>query len=136
MHTLATPNATPTTAQPPRLMACVRESMRVHRYALSTERTYCHWIKRFILFHGKRHPRDMGAAEVEGFLTHLATAENVAASTQNQALHAVLYLYKQVLGIDLPWLDGIVRARESKRLPVVLTQRETAALLRHVYGDY
>ena len=134
MQTLAERNATPTTGQQPKLMDRVRESLRVHRYALSTERTYCHWIKRFILFHGKRHPADMGAAEVEAFLSHLATAGRVSASTQNQAMHAVLYLYKHVLGTDLPWLDGIVRARESKRLPVVLTQRETAALLRHVHG--
>jgi len=118
----------------PRLMDRVRESLRLHRYALSTERTYCHWIKRFIFFHDKRHPAEMGAAEVEAFLTHLATSENVAASTQNQAMNAVLYLYKNVLGIDLPWLDNVVRARESKRLPAVLTQRETAAMLRHVHG--
>lgn len=128
-------NATPApTAQQPRLMDRVRESLRVKRYALSTERTYCHWIKRFILHHNKRHPLEMGAPEVEAFLSHLATAENVSAKTQNQAMHAVLYLYKQVLGIDLPWLDGITRARESKRLPGVLTQRETQALLRHVHG--
>ncbi len=120
--------------QQPRLMDRVRESLRRHRYALSTERTYCHWIKRFIFFHDKRHPAEMGAAEVEAFLTHLATAENVAASTQNQAMHAVLYLYKQVLDVELPWLDNVVRARESKRLPAVLTQREVAALLRHLHG--
>lgn len=133
MPAIAELNATACNQQP-RLMDRVRESLRVHRYALSTERTYCHWIKRFIFFHGKRHPAGMSAPEVEAFLTHLATAERVSASTQNQAMHAVLYLYKQVLSIDLPWLDGIVRARESKRLPVVLTQREIAALLRHVHG--
>jgi integron integrase len=135
MQAIAERNATPAAAKPQKLMDRVVESLRVHRYALSTERTYCHWIKRFIFFHGKRHPSTMGAAEVEAFLTHLATAERVTASTQNQALHAVLYLYKQVLGVELPWLDGIVRARESKRLPTVLTQRETAALLRHVHGS-
>ena len=129
---IQTPAATP--HQAPRLMDRVRETLRLHRYALSTERTYCHWIKRFIFFHDKRHPAEMGAAEVEAFLTHLATTENVSASTQNQAMHAVLYLYKNVLGVDLPWLDNVVRARESKRLPAVLTQRETAALLRHVHG--
>lgn len=127
--------ATPAQAAPqPGLMAHVRETLRVNRYALSTERNYCHWIWRFILFHGKRSPREMGAPEVEAFLSHLATAENVSAKTQNQALHAVLFLYKRVLGIDLPWIDGITRARESKRIPVVLTQRETQALLRHVSG--
>ena len=123
-----------TVAQQPRLMDRVRAALRVAHYALSTERTYCHWIKRYIPHHGKQHPLEMGAPEVEAFLSHLATAENVSASTQNQALHAVLYLYKHVLGIDLPWLDGITRARESKRLPAVLTQRETQALLRHVHG--
>jgi len=122
------------TTQQPRLMDRVRESMRVTHYALSTERSYCHWIKRFIIHHGKRHPSEMGAAEVEQFLTHLATRENVSAGTQNQAMHSILYLYRQVLGIELPWLDGITRARESKRIPTVLTQRETQALLRHVSG--
>ncbi len=121
-------------AQQPRLMDRVRESLRVHHYALSTERSYCHWIKRYIIHHGKRHPADMGAAEVEQFLSHLATSGNVSAKTQNQAMHAVLYLYKRVLGVDLPWLDGITRARESKRIPVVLTIRETQALLRHTHG--
>lgn len=110
------------TGNQPRLMDRVRASMRVAHYALSTERSYCHWIRRYILHHGKRHPADMGAAEVEAFLSYLATAENVSAKTQNQAMHAVLYLYKRVLGVDLPWLDGITRARESKRIPVVLTQ--------------
>ena len=128
-------NATPLSqAQQPRLMDRVRESLRVHHYALSTERSYCHWIKRYIIHHGKRHPAEMGADEVERFLSHLATSENVSAKTQNQAMHAVLYLYKRVLGVDLPWLDGITRARESKRIPVVLTIRETQALLRHTHG--
>ena len=127
-------NATVATAQPPRLMDRVRAALRVAHYALSTERTYCHWIKRYILHHNKRHPLEMGAAEVGEFLSHLAAVENVSASTQNQAMHAVLYLYKHVLGVDLPWLDGVTRARESKRLPVVLTQREMQALLRHVHG--
>lgn len=126
--------ATVATAQQPRLMDRVRAALRVAHYALSTERTYCHWIKRYILHHNKRHPLEMGAAEVGEFLSHLAAVENVSASTQNQAMHAVLYLYKHVLGVDLPWLDGVTRARESKRLPVVLTQRETQALLRHVHG--
>lgn len=128
-------NATPATAaQQPGLMAHVRETLRVHHYALSTERNYCHWIWRFVLHHGKRSPREMGAAEVEQFLSHLATAENVSAKTQNQAMHAILFLYRRVLGIELPWLDGITRARESKRIPVVLTVRETQALLRHTHG--
>ena len=134
MHAIAETNATHHAAQQPRLMDLVRASLRVAHYALSTERTYCHWIKRYILFHNKRHPVEMDAAEVQAFLSHLATAERVSASTQNQAMHAVLYLYKQVLGIELPWLDGVTRAKESKRLPSVLTLRETQALLRHVHG--
>jgi integron integrase len=127
--------ATPAVAaQQPRLMDRVRASLRVAHYSLSTERVYCHWIKRFILFHGKRHPSEMGAPEVEAFLSHLAVADRVSATTQNQAMHAILYLYKQVLGVDLPWLEGITRARVSQRLPSVLTMRETQALLRHVHG--
>ena len=127
----------PTSAadQPPRLMDRIRASLRVAHYSLSTERTYCHWIKRFIFFHDKRHPSEMGAPEVEAFLSHLASVGRVSSSTQNQAMHAVLYLYKKVLGVDLPWLDGVTKARESRRLPVVLTQRETQALLRHVTGS-
>ncbi|MBW7896563.1 MAG: integron integrase [Opitutaceae bacterium] len=135
MTEIAERNATPAqTAQQPRLMDRVRESLRVHHYALSTERSYCHWIKRYIMHHGKRHPAEMGATEVEQFLSHLATAESVSSKTQNQAMHAVLYLYKRVLGVDLPWLDGVTRARESKRIPVVLTHREMQALLRHTHG--
>ena len=98
MQTLAAPNTTETTQQP-RLMDRVRESLRVHRYALSTERTYSHWIKRFILHHGKRHPLDMGAAEVEAFLSHLATAGQVSASTQNQAMHAILDTKEAVINV-------------------------------------
>ena len=120
--------------QQPKLLDRMREAIRVKHYALATERTYIHWAKRFILFHNKRHPAEMGAPEVEAFRSALATERNVSASTQNQAMHAVLYLYKNVLGIDLPWLDNVVRAKESKRLPAVLTQRETAAMLRHVHG--
>lgn len=123
-----------TTARPPKLLDRVRERIRVKHYALSTERTYIHWIRAYIFHHGIRHPKDMGAAEVEAFLSHLATARDVSANTQNQAMHALLFLYREVLGIDLPWLDGITRAKPSKRLPVVLTQAETQALLRHTAG--
>jgi len=100
---------------------------------LTTEDCYVQWITRFILFHHKRHPRDMGAAEVEQFLTHLAVQAHVSASTQNQALNALLFLYKQVLEIDLGRLDA-VRARRPKRLPVVLAAEEVAAVLGHVEG--
>lgn len=121
--------------QQPRLMDRVREALRVRHYALTTERTYCHWIKCYIYHHNKRHPADMGAAEVEQYLSHLATQRDVAASTQNQAMHALLFLYRHVLGVELPWLDNITRARESKRLPSVLTQAEAAALLRNLPND-
>ena len=120
--------------KPPRLLDQVRERICVLHYSRSTEKTYLHWIKFFIHFHGLRHPRDMGAAEVEAFLSHLATARDVAAGTQNQAMHAILFLYKQVIGVDLPWLDGITRAKPSKRLPVVLTQGEAQRLLAATCG--
>lgn len=94
------------------------------------------WIKRFILFHGKRHPQEMGAAEVEAFLTHLAVTGKVSASTQNQALSALLFLYKEVLSIDLPWLDKVVRAKQPQRLPVVLTRTEVQAVLVRMSGTY
>ena len=122
------------TPRPVKLLDQVRERIRVLHYSRSTETTYLYWIRFFILYHNKRHPRDMGAAEVEDFLSHLATQREVAAGTQNQAMHAVLFLYKQALGIDLPWLDGITRAKPSQRLPVVLTQDETRRLLAQTRG--
>ena len=118
----------------PRLLDQVRQRICVKHYSRSTEKTYIHWIKAYIHFHHLRHPRDMGAAEVEAYLSHLATERDVAAGTQNQAMHAILFLYKEVLGIDLPWLNGITRAKPSKRLPTVLTQAEAQALLRHTSG--
>jgi len=119
--------------RPPRLLDQVRQVLRVRHYALRTETCYVQWITRFILFHGKRHPRDMGAAEIEQFLTHLAVNGRVSASTQNQAFHALLFLYQQVLEIDLGRIDA-VRARRPKRLPVVLAAAEVAAVLEHVDG--
>ena len=95
----------------PRLLDRVREEMRLRHYSLRTEKTYSEWIKRYILFHDKRHPSGMGETEITAFLTWLATDRKVAASTQNQALAALLFLYKNVLGVELDWLDGIVRAR-------------------------
>lgn len=94
----------------PRLLDQVRERLRVKHYSLRTEESYLQWIRRFILFHGKKHPREMGVAQVEAFLSHLATDARVAASTQNQALSALLFLYREVLQVDRPWLDGVVRA--------------------------
>jgi integron integrase len=109
------------------------EILRVRHYALRTEECYVQWIKRFILFHGKRHPQEMGAAEIEAFLTHLAVHEHVAASTQNQAFNALLFLYQQVLEIELPRIDA-VRARRPTRLPVVMARAEVRQVLQAVAG--
>src|SRR5262250_2718054 len=106
----------------PRLLDRVREAIRLKHYSIRTEQAYVDWIRRFIRFHGKRHPATLGAPEVESFLTDLAVARNVAAPTQNQAKSALLFLYKDVLDIELPWLEDIQSARAPKRLPVVLTR--------------
>lgn len=119
---------------PPKLLDQVRDRIRVKHYSIRTETQYVQWIKRFILFHNKRHPQEMGAAEVEAFLTHLAVEGLVAASTQNQALSALLFLYKEVLGIDLPWLNNVVRAKQPQRLPVVLTRSEVREVLARMKG--
>ncbi len=119
---------------PPRLLDQVRDEIRLRHYSMRTEDAYLGWIKRFILFHRKRHPRDMGAEEVTQFLTHLAVEGNVSASTQNQALNAILFLYRAILKIDLPWLDGIHRAKKPLRLPVVLTRDEVKRLLAQLDG--
>jgi len=113
----------------PKLLDQVRERLRVKHYCLRTEDAYLGWIKRYILFHGKRHPSGMGKEEVEAFLTHLAVERNVAAATQGQALSALLFLYHEVLGQILPWLDEVTRAKKPQRLPTALTQAETAALV-------
>lgn len=113
----------------PRLMDEVRRRIRLKHYSLRTEQAYTGWIRRFIFANEKRHPRELGAAEVEGFLTRLAVEGNVAASTQNQALSALLFLYREVLKIDLPWLKEVVRAKRPRRLPTVLSRDEIAALL-------
>lgn len=120
----------------PRLLEQVRQSLRLRHYSYRTEQQYLWWIRRFILFHRKRHPRDMGAAEVEAFLTVLAVQGDVAAATQNQALAALLFLYRHVLKQDLPWLKNMVRARKPKRLPLVLTREETRAVLAQLPGVY
>lgn len=118
----------------PRLLDQVRDRLRVKHYSLRTEDSYLHWIRRFIAFHGKKHPREMGGPQVEAFLSHLATVGRVAASTQNQALSALLFLYREVLQFDLPWLDGVVRAKRPKHVPVVLTENEVRALLAQLEG--
>ena len=102
----------------PRLLDQVRAAIRTHHYSRRTEKAYVFWVRRFVLFHGKRHPAQTGAAEVSAFLSHLATARNVYASTQNQALSALLFLYQKVLGVQPPWMDGLVRAKRPARLRV------------------
>jgi integron integrase len=118
----------------PRLLDELRAQLRVRNYAYRTEQVYADWVRRFILFHGKRHPREMGAVEITAFLSHLATERGVSASTQNQAKSAILFLYQHVLGTDLPWLDEVVSAKVSRRLPVVLTSREVRCLLQSLDG--
>ena len=112
-------NETPVAPQPPKLLDQVRDRLRVKHYSIRTETQYVQWICRFIMFHDKRHPREMGVAQLEAFLTHLAVEGRVAASTQNQALSALLFLYREVLAINLPCLDNVVRAKTPQRLPVV-----------------
>jgi integron integrase len=118
----------------PRLLDQVRAAIRSRHYSRQTEKTYVYWVKYFIYFHGKRHPVELGAQEVSAFLSWLATERNVAAATQNQALSALLFLYKHVLGRDLPWLDDLVRAKRPVRLPVVLSEAEVRAVLAHLEG--
>ena len=117
----------------PFLESC-RQKIRLKHYSVRTEQAYLDWIKRFILFQGKRHPAALGAPEVAAFLTHLAIDRGVSASTQNQAKSALLFMYKQVLGAELPWLDHVERAKAPQRLPVVLTQDEVAAVLKRLDG--
>lgn len=119
---------------PPRLLPLVRRTLRTEHYSPRTEEAYVGWIVRFVHFAGLRHPRELGAADVERFLNHLANEGKVAAATQNQALAALLYLYKKVLGVALPWLDNLVRAPQRPRLPVVLSKAEVAAVLAQLHG--
>ena len=117
-----------------KLLDQVRESMRLKHYALSTEEAYVSWIKRFILFHHKRHPKDMGVLEIEAFLTYLATDQHVAASTQNQALNALLFLYRRVLQLNLDNSIEAIRAKRSTYLPTVLTKDETLRVIGAMSG--
>lgn len=119
----------------PKLLDSVRERLRLAHYSYRTEQQYVQWIRRFILFHGKRHPAELSAEEVERFLTHLAVDRKVSASTQNQALSSLLFLYRRVLGIELPWLENITRAKRPARLPVVLSQEEVHNLLASMHGQ-
>jgi len=142
----------PTAGKGKKLLEQMRDVMRVKHYSFRTEQTYCDWVERFILFHARgggakkgesqagslryvwRHPRELGAAEVGEFLTHLARDGNVAASTQNQALSALLFLYKQVLKEEIGWLEGVERAKKPARLPVVLTRAEVHRIFAHLHG--
>jgi len=121
-------------ARPPRLLDQVRDAIRRRHYSDRTAQSYVHWVKRFILFSDKRHPKDMGAQEVSAFLSHLARDRDVAAATQNQALAALLFLYKEVLGQALPWLDRVERAKRPARLPAVLSVAEIQRLLAEMDG--
>ena len=117
-----------------KLLDQVRQAIRARHYSKRTERTYADWIKRFILFQGKRHPLEMGETEIDQFLTDLAVNKRVSASTQNQALSALLFLYQHVLKKPLEWIDPAVRAKKPKRLPVVLTKQEVKAIIRLMEG--
>jgi len=119
-----------------RLLDEVRKAIRLRHYSYRTEKTYVHWIWRFVVFHGKQHPKLLGGEEVEKFLSHLAQERNVAAATQSQALAALLFLYKRVLNVDLPWIHNVVRATRPKRLPTVLGQQEVQSVLANLQGVY
>lgn len=126
--------STPT--QPPKLLDQVRLAIRYRHYSIKTEKSYVYWIRWFIRYHGLRHPRDMGAAEVTAFLSFLAAERNVAVATQQQALSALLFLYKQVLKIDLPWLENLVRPKKPARLPTVLNPSEIQKILSLMDGQH
>jgi integron integrase len=119
----------------PKLLDQVRAAIRVRHFSIRTEQAYLHWVREFILFHNKRHPSDMGQPEVTAFLSHLALDRNVAASTQNQAMSAILFLYRHVLKQPLDWLDNVERAQKSSRLPVVFTRAEVQAILDRLDGS-
>lgn len=124
----------PATPPRPRLLDRVRHAVRARHYSRRTEKAYVAWTRRYVLFHGKRHPSEMGAAEMTAYLSALATRGNVSASTQNQALSALLFLYRDVLGQEVPWLDDVVRAKRTTRLPVVLARDEVRAVIRQLRG--
>ena len=127
--------ASPPELRATRLLDQVRERIRYKHYSLRTEQAYVQWVRMFVKWHGLRHPRDMGQLEIEGFLAMLANERRVAAATHIQALSALLFLYREVLGMDLPWLDGVQRPRTPKRIPSVLTVDEVAALLSALPTD-
>ena len=122
-------NQIPPTSQKPKLLDQVRHAIRARHYSYRTEKAYVHWVKRFVFFHDKRDPAEMGEAEIGRFLSALATELQVSASTQNQALNALLFLYKEVLHKQIGFVDGVVRAKRPQRLPVVLTRQEIKSIL-------
>jgi len=121
-------------SDPPRLLDSVRLAIRARHYSIRTEEAYVAWIRRFIVFHGKRHPRELGESEINAFLTHLAVEERVSSSTQSQALASLLFLYRHVLEIPFPRLESLIRAKRPRRLPVVLTREEVRAVLGELEG--
>ena len=132
--TLAVHETSLAEAAKPRLLDRVRAARRSRHDSRRTEEAYVSWIRRYILFHGKRHPVEMSAPEITRLLSALAVKDKVAASTQNQALSALLFLYREVLELDVPWLDGLVRPRRPERLPVVLTRDEVRAVIERLEG--
>jgi integrase len=125
----------PSSAPKPKLLDQVREAIRMRHFSPRTEETYVHWIKRFIFFHNKRHPAEMAEPEIARFLSNLASESRVSGSTQNQALNALLFLYHYVLGKEIGYVNGVVRAKKAPRLPVVLTRGEIQALLSYLNGS-
>jgi integrase len=119
-----------------RLLDQLREQIRYLHYSLRTEEAYVYWVKKFVHFHGLKHPRDMGQVEVETFLTYLAVQRKVSVSTHRQALSALLFLYQKVLGIELPWMEDLARPVPKKRIPVVLTRTEVQAVLGKMEGQH
>jgi site-specific recombinase XerD len=126
----------PSGGRPSRRLDQVRDKLRTLHYSYRTEQQYLQWVRRYILFHQTRHPREMGAPEVDALLSHLAVVRKVSASTQNQALAALLFLYQKVLAVDLPWLRDVVRAKPSRHLPVVSTHKEVRAVLARLADEY
>jgi len=121
-------------SKPPHLLKALRDAIRLKHYSLRTEETYVQWIRRFIHFHGKRHPRELGATEVTAFLNHLVKNRDVATATHNQALSALLFLYSEVLAEPLAWLVGVERAKRPAPVPTVLRTAEIAAPLSRITG--
>ena len=119
----------------PKLMDNLRQALQARHYSKSTEQPYCLWVKRFIYFHNVKHPDEMAEPEINAFLTHLAVKEKVSSSTQNQALAAILFLYRHVLKREVGNLGNVIRARKPKRLPVVMTREEVKAVLAQLEGD-